>query len=98
MTEQSKGKEELLGYIVTTSGSIVLADGAVRSAIGLPAQEIVSLDLEKDNCKIPVYRAHQGDKQFIIIPVDSAEPVTWDTPDQVSVEDQLAIQEATEDE
>ena len=53
-------QEKLIGHIVTASGSLLLADGAVQTALKLSQLDIVSIDVDKEQTKIPVYAVNQN--------------------------------------
>ncbi len=91
--------QNVVGYIETHSGSIVMADGIVESDIALSPKAIVSLDLKLDRKRIPVVATIQGGRRYLLIPLDLAEDIPNPSPDTVDTEDPVEVpKEKKEDE
>lgn len=93
MEVEFKEREQLIGHVTSASGSLILVDGAIQTALRLPASEVVELDLNKDNHKIPVYAVQQNGKRFLLVSIDDAVPIQYNTKDRIKVSDPVDIPE-----
>jgi hypothetical protein len=89
-------KEQLIGYVTSISGSLLLVDGALRSASPIPESECVFIDTEAEAVKIPAYAVMQNGQRFILLALDAANPIV--SGETVSVEDPVEVPEPTEKE
>lgn len=86
-------KEEVVGFIETHSGSVVLVDGIVEPDINLSPRSYVSLDLHLDKKRIPVVAVKQNGRRFLLLPLDAAGPIQNNTNDKVDTEDPVEVPE-----
>lgn len=86
--------EKLVGHIITVSGSLLLADGAIQTALKLSQRDIVHLDVDKEQTKIPVYAVNQNGKRFLIVAIDDALPMEYNPQETVRIEDPADVPEA----
>ena len=90
-------QEEVVGYVETHSGSLILADGIVESEIRLSHKSMVSLDLGMDKKRLPVIATRQGGRRFLLIPLEAATPIEEIADDKVDTENQIEIPEKKEE-
>lgn len=75
--------EKLIGYITTATGSLLLIDGAFQTAVKAANRDIVCLDVEKEQSRIPVFTVMQNNKRFILVSIDDAVPADYPTSERV---------------
>ena len=68
-------KEEIVGYIETHSGSILIVDAIVEPDIHLSSRKYVSLDLKLDQTRIPILATKQEGRRYILLPLEAATPL-----------------------
>jgi hypothetical protein len=67
-----EGKERLVGYLETDTGTILLTDGIWNTEIPSANQKRVYLNLGMPRVKIPVYGVIRNQKRYLILDVDRA--------------------------
>ena len=64
-------EEQLLGYVETDSGTVLLADGLWSYALPPTNQQTLVLDTEIERVRFPVYAVIRGNQRFLLISLDS---------------------------
>jgi len=90
-------EQEVVGYVTTDTGGILIADSVVESDIAIPSKNVVSLDLQMDKRRIPIVATRQGDQRFLLIPLEQAVPITSPQKETVDTEDPVEIPGKTKD-
>lgn len=67
-----EGKEQLVGYLETDTGTILLTDGIWNSDIPSADQKRVYLNLGVQQIRIPVYGVIRNQRRYLILDVDAA--------------------------
>ena len=93
-------KENIVGYVETDSGTLLITDGIWDDRIKVSARNKVYVDLGMDRVRIPVIATKQNGRKFLLIPLDQAEVVIEDAGDIVGVEGKadVPIMEKSDDE
>lgn len=90
-----EGKEKVIGYVSTDSGSIIVADGIVEGDINTPLDRRVSIDLHAENTRFPLVATKQNGRRFLLIPVDAGEAIPSAkgeaSKDQVTMLDEIPV-------
>ena len=84
-------KENIIGYVETDSGTLLITDGIWDDRIKVSARNKVSVDLGMDRVRVPVIATKQNGRKFLLIPLDQAEVVVEDTGDVVGVEGKAEV-------
>jgi hypothetical protein len=90
-------KETLIGTIRVDSGILLLVDG-VFDNIGISATSKTRIELpnpEDNGVMLNVFKAEQNGQQFLIIPLSTAKPITYNTEDYVVID---GVEEEEEEE
>jgi hypothetical protein len=90
-------EEQIVGYVETHSGSLLIADGIVESEIRISSKSIVSLDLGMDKKRLPIVATRQGGRRYLLIPLEAAEPLENASGDTVTTENPAEIPKKKEE-
>lgn len=93
-------KENIIGYVETDSGTLLITDGIWDDRIKVSARNKVSVDLGMDRVRVPVIATKQNGRKFLLIPLDQAEGVVDTGGDVVGVEGKAEVppEEKSDDE
>ncbi|RLI88004.1 MAG: hypothetical protein DRP01_00190 [Archaeoglobales archaeon] len=88
-------KPTLVGYIETNSGGILMADGAWEESLPPTTDSRISIDLEVDAGKIPVYAVNHAGKRSLLINIDDI--ILHTSQEQVDISDPIDLPEEKEE-
>lgn len=86
-------KENIIGYVTTDSGTLLITDGIWEDRIKVNAMNKVSVDLGSDSIRVPVIATLQNGRKFLLIPIDQGEPIVSRAGDIVAVDAQAVVPE-----
>lgn len=66
-------KEELIGYVETDSGGIIITDGVWGDAFPSVSQDRINVNLDLGKCRIPVFGFSKNGKRYLLLALDEAE-------------------------
>ena len=82
-----EGKEKLVGYLETDTGTILLTDGIWNDDIPSADQQRVYLNLGTPQIRIPVFGVIRNNKRYLIIDIDRSINNKRDKKNIINVED-----------